>query len=241
MRMLRRFRFDRKLKSRKVLRFTLVFVFIAISAMTVAYATLSSTLTISGSAEFKDASWDIEVEEKSMPTDEVPPGITVDGNTVLFGTAKILSKPVLSGTSITNFNIEIGALGDGAYMFYTVTNNGEIPAMLDSVIWNDPTIYSESNNQDDIELVMDNFSFSAMMSYCDEDSENPCQMIDVEDIICPGTTVDLFIPLGFDSDAPRVPYNKLVLSDFGMDLKLVAVDQNLCDGSTPVIFGDGAG
>lgn len=239
MRMFRRFRFDRKLKSRKVLRFTLVFVFIAISAMTVAYATLSSTLTISGSAEFKDASWEIEVEEFSYPTDEVPPGITVDGNTVLSGSAKILSKPVLSGTSITNFNIEIGALGDQAVMYYTVTNNGEIPAMLDSVVWNEPTFYSESNNQDDIVLVMNNFFYSVVMGYCDE--ENPCQFIDVEDIICPGTTVQLFVALGFDSDAPRVPYNKLVLSDFGMDLKLVAVDQNLCDGSTPVIFGDGAG
>lgn len=239
MRMFRRFRFDRKLKSRKVLRFTLVFVFIAISAMTVAYATLSSTLTISGSAEFKDASWDIEVEEVSIPTDEVPPGITVDGNTVLHGSAKLLSKPVLSGTSITNFNIEIGALGDQAMMYYTVTNNGEIPAMLDSVIWNEPTIYSESNNQDDIELVMENFGYTATMLYCGE--ETSCRPIDVEDIICPGTTVQLFVALDFDSDAPRVPYNKLVLSDFGMDLKLVAVDQNLCDGSTPVIFGDGAG
>ena len=237
--MFKRFRFDRKLKSRKVLRFTLVFVFIAISAMTVAYATLSSTLTISGSAEFKDASWDIEVEEMSMPTDDVPPGITVDGNTILFGTAKILSKPVLSGTSITNFNIEIGALGDQAVMYYTVTNNGEIPAMLDSVVWNEPTFYSESNNEDDIVLVMNNFFYSAVMGYCDE--ENPCQFIDVEDIICPGTTVDLVITFGFSSSAPRVPYNKLVISDFGMDLKLVAVDQNLCDGSTPVIFGDGAG
>ena len=100
----RRFRFDRIIRSKRVMRWALVFLFVAISSMTIVYASLSTTLSIRGSAEFKDASWDIVVEEMEMYDGY---NFTKDGNAALYGSAKLLNRPTILGTSITNFNIEI--------------------------------------------------------------------------------------------------------------------------------------
>ena len=60
--MIKKKRIDRTIKSKKNLYYSLFFVLVGITTMTIAYATLSATLKITGSAEFEDASWEFILE-----------------------------------------------------------------------------------------------------------------------------------------------------------------------------------
>ena len=91
--------------TRRTMYCALAFVLISITTMTLAYAALSTTLTITGTAEFKDVSWGIIVEEVDVPSDFYDKAI-IDGKTATLGTAKFLTKPTLTGTSINNFCVE---------------------------------------------------------------------------------------------------------------------------------------
>ena len=87
--MFKKIRFNKKIKSRKVLYSALVFVLIAITIMTIAYATLSTTLKITGSAEFEDASWSLILEEYEVPDSWGIPDEYKDGNLAFQGSAKL--------------------------------------------------------------------------------------------------------------------------------------------------------
>ena len=51
--------------SKKVRTCMLAFVLISIATLTIAYAALSTTLKISGTAEFQEVSWGFKVEEQT--------------------------------------------------------------------------------------------------------------------------------------------------------------------------------
>ena len=80
--------------SKKVRTCMLAFVLISIATLTIAYAALSTTLKISGTAEFQEVSWGFKVEEQ---TDvdyciERDWNGRVEGNSIVAGTAQILKK-----------------------------------------------------------------------------------------------------------------------------------------------------
>ena len=56
-------RIEKRVNTRKLMYSMLAFVLVGITTMTIAYATLSTTLKITGSAEFQDASWNLLLEE----------------------------------------------------------------------------------------------------------------------------------------------------------------------------------
>ena len=224
----RRFRFDRIIRSKRVMRWALVFLFVAISSMTIVYASLSTTLSIRGSAEFKDASWDIVVEEMEMYDGY---NFTKDGNAALYGSAKLLNRPTILGTSITNFNIEIAQKGDSAILAYKVKNNGQIPAMLDSVTYANKNITSAANNYSDVQLVNNYLEFYPHFYYC-RDTE-ACDIVGVSAILCPGAEFELYVTTGFNSSATKFPTSKVTVSNLGVDINFIAADQSECDGSIP--------
>ena len=84
--MFKRAKMKRSIMSRKLMYSALAFVLISITTMTLAYAALSTTLNITGTAEFKDASFGISVVETASPPPA--PGYIIEGNTVIFGSAK---------------------------------------------------------------------------------------------------------------------------------------------------------
>ena len=227
--MRRRFRFDRIIRTKRVMRWALVFLFVAISSMTLVYASLSTTLKITGSAEFKDASWNIIVEEMEMYDGY---DFVKDGNAALYGTARLLNRPTLSGTSISNFNIEMSQKGDGIVLAYLVKNEGEVPAMLDSVTYATKSITSETNNYSDTQVVKNYLEFYPHFYYC-RDTE-ACDIVGVSAILCPGAVFELYVITGFSSSATKFPSSKVTVSNLGVDVNFIAADQSECEGSIPV-------
>lgn len=240
--MLKKVRIDRTIKSKKILYYLLFFVFAAISTLTIAYAVLSTTLKITGSAEFEDASWNLVLEEWGYSVnegEEIPPGMNIEGNTMLYGSGKLLKKPTLLGASITDFKVSLGKLGDAVLQNYYLINNGDIPARLESINYGDFDVISSTNNLEEIELVYDYFVSNAMLWECfpDEDNEEKLycpHQVSEESILCPGATFGLQIINGYMPNAPRVPYEKITIDNLNIEFNFVAADQNLCNGSTPV-------
>ena len=117
-------RFNINFKDRKILYMVLGIILVSVFSLTMVYAALSVTLNIIGSADVVSASWDIKLAN---------PRVT-DGSVTT-------DAPTISGNTLT-FNTTLSIPGDYYEFTVDVVNNGEIDAMIDSVIKN-PDLTSE--------------------------------------------------------------------------------------------------
>ena len=235
-------RIEKRVNTRKIMYSALAFIVVGITTMTLAYATLSTTLKITGSAEFQDASWNLLLEEYPMDDlPEIPPNATVNGNVLSYGNAQLITKPTIVGTQLNNYKVSLGKLGDMIMLEYKLTNLGNIPAKAVSGIWNEFEVTSESNDESDIELVYENFLYIYELYeiiYNEEGEMVDSIRIGPDDILCPGAVFVVQIVHGYNGAAPRVPYGKTTISNMGVEIKFEAADQNLCDGKNPVTPND---
>ena len=108
-------------KSKNILLGVLI---VGLVSMTVAYAALSTTLTINGTAEIPATKWDVEITDW---TDATPgTGYTGKVNTATHPAATV------SSTAITNLAVTLNQPGDQAVYTFNVTNKGTIDAKLAS-------------------------------------------------------------------------------------------------------------
>ena len=108
-------------KSKNILLGVLI---VGLVSMTVAYAALSTTLTISGTASIPATKWDIEITDW---TDTTPgTGTTGKTNTATHPAA------TTSSTAITNLAVTLNQPGDTATYTFNITNKGTIAAKLAS-------------------------------------------------------------------------------------------------------------
>lgn len=105
-------------KQRKIKTISVVALIVAVLGLTVAFAALSQTLTINGTANINTASWDIHFE--NLMKEEQ-------------GDATINEEPVVNKTTITGINVTLTKPNDVAMFFVDVVNDGTINAQIDSV------------------------------------------------------------------------------------------------------------
>ena len=106
-------------KTRKIKIISLCALLVAVLGLTVAFAALSQTLTINGSAAVDAASWDIHFEKTSGKETEVK------------GAARF-TEPTLNGTTIENFSATLTKPGDSVTYYFDIVNNGTVDAVISS-------------------------------------------------------------------------------------------------------------
>ncbi len=106
-------------KTRKIKIISLCALLVAVLGLTVAFAALSQTLTINGSAAVDAASWDIHFEKTSGKETEVKGAAT-------------FTEPTLSGTTIENFSATLTKPGDSVTYYFDIVNNGTVDAVVSS-------------------------------------------------------------------------------------------------------------
>ena len=106
-------------KTRQIKIISLCALLVAVLGLTVAFASLSQTLTINGSAAVNAASWDIHFEKTSGKETEVK------------GTATF-TEPTLSGTKIENFSATLTKPGDSVTYYFDIVNKGTVDAVVSS-------------------------------------------------------------------------------------------------------------
>lgn len=105
-------------KQRKIKVLSVVALVVAVLGLTIAFAALSQTLTINGTANVDAASWDIHFEDLETTTS---------------GAGSFSGEPILNSTSVTDINIILTKPNDEAGIYVNVVNDGTINAKIDSV------------------------------------------------------------------------------------------------------------
>lgn len=220
--------------NRKAMYLVLAFACVSLLSMTLVYAALSTTLKITGTAKFKDASFGLTLEEIPATSFwEYDDGM-LDGNVVTYGTAKLLKKPTIVGTSINDYRISLTKPDDGIYLYYKLTNIGNIPVELGEPTWMEPTFTSSNNSLEDVQLMQDYFDYDYYFFRVTEDDGFWHNYDDfyTNDVLCPGETVLLEIGSWYDWDATAVPSSNITISNLGAQFNFVATDYSVCNDST---------
>ena len=109
-------------RNRKIKTLSLVALIVAVLGLGVAFAALSSKLTINGSAKAQAGSWNIHFAKTlNMPTQTT-------------GNASF-TEPTLSDTSILGFKATVTKLGDSVTYYFDIVNSGTVDALVDSYVF----------------------------------------------------------------------------------------------------------
>ena len=129
-------------KERKVKKLALVAVIVAVLGMTIAFAALSQTLTINGTANMEESWWGITFSSLGAPK--------------LIGTASIDTVPTISNesTEITNIGVTLKKPGDEVRYTATIYNEGNINAEVASIEM--PTLTDAQKEIFDFSVIYEN-------------------------------------------------------------------------------------
>lgn len=123
---------------------------ISIVTLTVAYAALSETLSIQGSAQVNASTWDIKLENSTSQTNSKT------------GTATY-TTPVVNGTTIS-YSVGLTKPSDSVTLYFDVLNSGDVTGEITSIISSTPTCTSATGNTADADLVCNNLEISLIYS-----------------------------------------------------------------------------
>ena len=116
-------------KGRRIKVLSLCALIVAVLGLTVAFASLSQTLTIKGSADVSATSWNVHFD-KNVET-------RIQNN------AKFITEPSVADNELkADFKVELTKPGDGVYLGFKIVNDGSIMAKLsEHIILNGTDIY----------------------------------------------------------------------------------------------------
>ena len=197
-------------KTRQIKIISLCALLVAVLGLTVAFAALSQTLTINGSAAVNAASWDIHFEKTSGKETEVKGAAT-------------FTEPTLSGTTIENFSATLTKPGDSVIYYFDIVNNGTVDAQIES--YNFPYALSDcitninkysycmnfDFNSDDNVSVLDKSVyidlFNHYLKYADTDKS-----VRQGDTINAGETKHMKLVIEYKDTATELPENNLTIT-----------------------------
>ena len=223
--------------NKKHLYIILSVIIISVFSLTIAYAVLSSTLTISGSSEVSGSSWNITVSEydiignSNIPEEQIRAEAEFLGwklyyNGFAIGDAELIKEPVISETTLNDIKLSLVKPGDGIALYYNVTNNGTIPAKVESIVQNTPSFSSSTNNLSDIELISNTW-FSEITLFPNTNFDLN-EKINTDYILCPGETIYLEFAGMIEQDATAVSSSNITISNLGGTINFVQTDKNTC-------------
>ena len=109
-------------RNRKIKTLSLVALIVAVLGLGVAFAALSSKLTINGSAKAQAGSWNIHFAK------------TLDMPTQTTGNASF-TEPTLYDTSILGFKATVTKPGDSVTYYFDIVNSGTVDALVDNYVF----------------------------------------------------------------------------------------------------------
>lgn len=193
------------------------FVVISVISLTVAYAALSDTLKITGSAGVQAANWNVYLKSLSAGS---------------LNNVESYEEPTISGSGIGTYSVVFSKSG-GMIMFnYQVMNDGDYNAKLDSVINSTPVCTSDIGNEEDEINVCNNISVDVKWnSNMYEDSFNAGDVVSTEERLCfngdNSTWRDsyLTVTVRYDATAETLPSSNVTISNLSHEFIFSPTDQ----------------
>ena len=198
-------------KTRQIKIISLCALLVAVLGLTVAFAALSQTLTINGSAAVDAASWDIHFEKTSGKETEVK------------GAARF-TEPTLNGTTIENFSATLTKPGDSVTYYFDIVNNGTVDAVISSYdfpmamkecfgknVSSNPECKPFDFNSDGKVNVLDKSMYSSMFNYSIYYVDNG-KFFNSKDTLNAGETKHMKLVIEHQDTATELPENNLTLT-----------------------------
>lgn len=170
---------------------------ISITGISLAYASMTSKLSIDGYASINSVKWSVHFQNLS--------------NANLKGTALEVTKPILQkdSTSISNFDVQFINANDGVTYTFDVINDGDLDAKVSSIVIPRPICNGiGENSYNDSNLVCANFSYS--LTYGDGTK------IQVGDILRKGQSKSFTLKLEYLGT--QLPQNVVEISELSIAL-----------------------
>ena len=197
-------------KERKIKFLSIAALLVAVLGLTVAFAALSQTLTINGSAAVDTATWDIHFEKTSGKETEAEGAAT-------------FTEPTLNGTMIENFSATLTKPGDSVTYYFDIVNNGTIDAVVSS--YNFPLAITECVNNNNAYSYCMNFDSNddgvvdgadytmyLMMFTSGLKDADTNKSIGKNDVIKAGETKHMKLFYEYKDTATELPKNNLTLT-----------------------------
>ena len=181
---------------------------VAVIGLTVAFASMSQTLTIGGTATMDTESWDIHFANLAPTT----VGAAAHEH------ASVTTEPTLASTSISGLEAVVTRPGDYVEYTFDVVNNGTINATLETLTKNTtPTCESPTHVTADETLVCGNLTYT--LKYGSGNTGHTAgTAVAEDDTLNAGETVHLVLHLEYNSSATTLPTADVNISGLGISL-----------------------
>ena len=213
-------------RGKKIGATLIAILIISIVTLTVAYAALSETLSIQGSAKVNASNWDINLNNSTTRTNSKT------------GTATY-TTPVVNGTTIS-YSVGLTKPSDSVTLYFDVLNNGDVTGEITSIISSTPTCTSATGNTADADLVCNNLEISLV--YSDGSSVQVGDVINTDGYRCSiGTTsssteavIKLIVKL--KESMTSVPTSQVTISNLKHDI-IYSQTEKTCSTSSCFVAG----
>lgn len=181
---------------------------ISIVTLTVAYAALSETLSIQGSAKVNASNWNIKLNNSTIKTNSKT------------GTATY-TTPVVNGTTIS-YSVGLTKPSDSVTLYFDVLNNGDVTGEITSIISSTPKCTSATGNTDDANLVCNNLDIS--LTYVGGSTVSVGDVINTDGYSClKGTTTsntkaNIKLVVKLKDTMTSVPTSQVTISNLKHDI-----------------------
>lgn len=176
---------------------SLALLFVAVVCISVGFAALSTSLTVTGAAKVIPATWKIKFTANSF-------------NNYSTSATSGSTTPTMTDTTFSGYEIVLSKPGDKGSYTVTVENQGSIDAALTTVNLGDTLTYAGSSAADE-QIVRDNVTYT--LTWADGTA------IAVGDTLAHGTSKDLIITAEYSSTATQIPEDSVTIT--GRDLTMI--------------------
>ena len=171
---------------------------VAVVGLSVAYAALSTSLSISGTATVNSATWQVEFVEGAWDT---PVG------------SAVTSGPEFGVTSLSNIGVTLVKPGDKAVYRFKVHNKGTLPAKLSAGTSVGTISCTGGANQSEADTTCSNIIYT--LTYGDG------KVPTADDTLAASEQKDLILTVEFKSSAATVPSSAVTVNGISATLEYV--------------------
>lgn len=176
----------------------LIVLLVSVFGLGIAYALLSTTLTISGTTSVSAATWDIHFSNLNASST---------------GDATYTLPQFTSTTALTDYEIVLTKPGDSVTFTFDIVNAGTISSAISSLVKGTPScsgIAGSSTGTTDGPIVCNNLSYT--FTYSDN------TVVNVGDTLNKGETKSVKLTLSYNSSATQVPANDVAISNLDITM-----------------------
>lgn len=175
---------------------TIVALCIGVAGLSLAFASMSTTLRITGTSKYGGNEWNIHFANNDNGT------VTGSATT---------GEISLTGTSITISDVTLAKPGDKVTYTFDVVNAGLLNAKVQTITDSVPIFTgSGDNKENDENIVKENYEYS--LTYNDDSA------INVDDELLAGESKKLKLTIGYKSNVVQTSKKDVIVSNIGTTL-----------------------